>query len=466
MEFEDVGGKEYKQSRYNFFFEAEDGKYIGYNTMTGGLAVIEDENRDKIHEILKEPNKYKPANEKEEKLFQALIKGGFLIPEERDEIAILKVRNRRARYKSDELSLLLEPTLACNFRCIYCFEEDHPPIRMSEEVQEGVFKFVGDKLSGGKKRLHISWFGGEPLLEFNIIRKLSEEFKKICKNEHCDYKAYIVTNGYLMDNNVIRLFKDVLNIKGVQVTIDGPPDIHNKYRPLVGGGKSFDRVFKNMKNLVESDLAEELDYINLRINYDENSYRRVGELLDLFPERGRSRMRVFFKGIFGAYNKVEEEGLTTLDSLCFEEESSKVSIELSKEAIKKGYEVSRISRLGQSYYCPNDLYWHYEIDPEGNILLCNVAKERGFPPVGKITPEGTTFNYDLLAKWMSFEAFDDEKCLNCKALPFCMGGCRFVAMQSGGFQKGCLNDAGVLEDAVELFYLDYKRKMERIKKDE
>jgi len=254
MEFKDMEGKEYKQSRYNFFFEAEDGKYIGYNTMTGGLAAIKDEEREKIHQILREPNKYKPADEKEEKLFQALIRGGFLIPEERDEIAILKVKNRRARYKSDELSLLLEPTLACNFRCIYCFEEEHPPIRMNEEVQEGLVKFVRDRLDG-KKRLRISWFGGEPLLEFPMMRKLTEEFKKICEDKHCSYMAGISTNGYLMDDEVIKLFEKELAIKTVQVPIDGPADTHNKYRPLAGGRESFDRVFRNMKNLVESDLA-------------------------------------------------------------------------------------------------------------------------------------------------------------------------------------------------------------------
>lgn len=77
MERKDKELKEYKQSRYNCFFEAEDGQYVSYNTMAGGLAVIKDEEREKIHQILKEPNKYKPANKKEEKLFQALIRGGF-----------------------------------------------------------------------------------------------------------------------------------------------------------------------------------------------------------------------------------------------------------------------------------------------------------------------------------------------------------------------------------------------------
>jgi len=130
-----------------------------------------------------------------------------------------------------------------------------------------------------------------------------------------------------------------------------------------------------------------LDEIILRIDYDENSYRRVGELLDLFPEKGRSRMKVFFKDIFGAYNKVEQEGVAILDSFCFKAEAPNINIELSKEAIKKGYQVERVAKYYKTEYCSNDRYDHFEVDPEGEIMMCNVARGK-FPPLGKISPEG------------------------------------------------------------------------------
>ncbi|MEO0162577.1 MAG: radical SAM protein [candidate division WOR-3 bacterium] len=455
--------KRYKPSKYNFFFDAEDGTHLAFNALSGGFAKIEAQDYQEVQKILQEPNTCDLHIGRNKELFQALVKGSFLIPENLDELALLKFKNRKARFQDTVLSLTLCPTMNCNFRCIYCFES--PPSErsiMSEAVQERIIKFVYNRTKDVSKILQIGWFGGEPLLSLPVIEKLTQELKKICTETHSKYEAYLTTNGYLMTDKIIRKFEE-LSIKGVQVTIDGPPEIHNRYRPLKNGGETFNTVFNNLCRLVTSDIAKNLRYVNLRINFDENNYERVGEVLDLFPSDLRPQLNVYFKSTFLPAKKWGKNDHRTESYLCFKLNAPKLTMNLSKLAIKKGYNVSRFSRFGNSYFCPADVFEHFEIDSEGKVYKCNVSMEI-LPPVARIDEEGKCiFNSIQLTKWLCKDPFEDENCLNCKALPFCMGGCTLAKITSSGEGRGCLVESKSLEDALELFYLDYLNKINKMK---
>jgi uncharacterized protein len=133
----------YKQSKYNFFFDAEDGTHLAFNAMSGGFARIKDENWEEIQRVLKNPNNCKI--EKENRLRQSLIKGRFLIEEDVNEIDILKVRNRLGRFNASTLMLTIAPTLACNFKCIYCYENQGRAKKqyMSNASKKNLVEFIG-----------------------------------------------------------------------------------------------------------------------------------------------------------------------------------------------------------------------------------------------------------------------------------------------------------------------------------
>jgi len=147
----------------------------------------------------------------------SLLQRGFLVSKELNEIDLLKIRYRK-NFAERTFSLLIEPTLACNFKCVYCFEEEPLPHSMSNKEEEALIKFVErmfrQEIFHG---LRVSWFGGEPLLSVPVIDRLSNAFKKIVEDfkinseisEGITYSAGLVTNGSLLTPEI---FPKLLNI--------------------------------------------------------------------------------------------------------------------------------------------------------------------------------------------------------------------------------------------------------------
>lgn len=110
-----------KESAYNFIYD-DLGKdqIVFYNSRTGALAVVHED----------QYKQYKGFQEKGKEIEDAeflknLLKCGYLLPAEVDEKFLIKTNMMQGRYNKNLLSLTIAPTMACNFRCIYCFEKGH-----------------------------------------------------------------------------------------------------------------------------------------------------------------------------------------------------------------------------------------------------------------------------------------------------------------------------------------------------
>lgn len=99
---------------------------------------------------------------------------GFLVASDFDELSFLKYYNNKVRFAEDYLSLTIAPTLSCNFDFPYCFENKRGGI-IDEETQELVIDFLHSKLSKGVRKMDLTWYGGEPLICFPIIKNMCEQ---------------------------------------------------------------------------------------------------------------------------------------------------------------------------------------------------------------------------------------------------------------------------------------------------
>ena len=144
----------------------------------------------------------------------------------------------RAALSDSPLALQVTPTLSCNFRCRGCIQgSDHVGSKMSEDTQEAIISFC----ESANRDVSIGWYGGEPTLALDVIANVSRRLIDHCAAHGHRYTATMTTNGYLVDDEVSDLLVNQCEIRGYQITLDGPPAVHNERRPLAGGGTALVR---------------------------------------------------------------------------------------------------------------------------------------------------------------------------------------------------------------------------------
>lgn len=130
-----------KWSKYNYMFQSGD-KYFLYNSLSNSLAELEN------HEfyMLKSKNdSISDLNSSNSELFNSLRQMKAIVENDNDEINKIKYINSLRRVDNRRLILTINPTLACNFKCSYCFEKQHPSIFMSDSIEEKIINFYQKK---------------------------------------------------------------------------------------------------------------------------------------------------------------------------------------------------------------------------------------------------------------------------------------------------------------------------------
>lgn len=272
-----------KSSFYNFIWPADDPeKVIVFNSLTTALVEVEKAGADLLNVS---GFAYDTLSWDEKQYVNGFRQGGFILDDDADELKILKYAYNSIKYDRMGLGFTIAPTLRCNFACTYCYEQagenqaarDGRHVLMPENVREELLNYIR-KAAKTIKWIHITWYGGEPLLGKEIIFDLSQKMIAIAEENKLDYFAGMVTNGYLLtdDSDIVQKLQDS-RIKTFQITIDGPPAVHNSRRMLKGdNGPTFDRVLAGLKLLKANDLD-----VRLRINVDRSNREEALKLLDI-----------------------------------------------------------------------------------------------------------------------------------------------------------------------------------------
>lgn len=409
-----------KKSFYNFIFENDEKKAIAFNSNTCALAEIEEDFLHMLNNI--ESINYENLDINQKKLFDDMKEGGYIIDDCIDEKKEIKFRNLTSRFYNGSLSLTIAPTLNCNFKCIYCYETAKNVV-MTGETEKYILEFVKKQINS-IKQLNITWYGGEPLLCKNIIYNLSESLISMCDENNVKYGAYIITNGYLLDDDTVKNFKKY-KISGAQITVDGPAHIHNKRRVLKSREENnFETVINSIKKLKKSNLRP-----GVRINIDKSNIKYVDELLNFFKQNEMSDVGIHF-GQVTEYT----QACKSIGDYCYDtEDFSKILIDLQNKLNENGFK----GAIGSIYYpslkgnyCGADQINSFVIDPEGYMYKC--WNEIGYTnySIGNIKdisknlkPESYQFSNTL--KYATHSPFDSKECVECKLLPVCMGGCPY-----------------------------------------
>lgn len=141
-------------------------------------------------------------------------------------------------------------TNACNLRCKYCYEKNKKNNHMNFSIIE---KLLNERKKSTDKSTTVSFFGGEPLLEKQLIYKTVKMCKDITKNTKHKFEFSLTTNGTLIDDEFIKFCKK--NNITVGISIDGTESIHNLNRVDKTGKGSFQAIINNSKKCIAAKLS-------------------------------------------------------------------------------------------------------------------------------------------------------------------------------------------------------------------
>jgi uncharacterized protein len=403
-----------KLSYYNITSELNTNELVLANLLSGAIITI---SKDSYTLIQKNTEDKIPIP-----LLDKLIEGRFLISDDFDELNYIQTRLSYHIFRTDILSLTILPTLDCNFDCSYCYE-NNARTYMSNKTINQLINFVAVNLAG-KKRFSVAWYGGEPLLASDTIWKLSQVFIAMSEKLGIDYDACIITNGSLLTaENIDKLIE--YKVDSIQVTIDGPRDIHNTMRPFSCkhsmDTKSYDVILDNI-----SSACEKIN-INVRINIGKDNYRQLKRLLNSTKFNNlKNKINIYVSPIipFGAGKKVNE---TTFPTKCFDFPSfAGIETELYEIIQQAGFSTNFDFDGSNCNCCRAICLNNYLVDPDGNLLKCwdSIGEDTGIVGhISKCPKEIPMYQNKELLKWISFNPLDNIKCRKCKFLPICMGGC-------------------------------------------
>lgn len=412
-----------KSSQFNVFIPA-DNRIVLFNTLYGSISVLDPNEHSSAVAILNGT----AADLQDTPLRAQFIAQKHLIPDEVDELALLEGRKRAGIDDTNTLDLIVLPTMNCNFRCVYCYE-DHLVSHMSPDTVDALKKWLTNEVPRYKVVM-LYWFGGEPLLEYDTVLSVSRHVTSIAERCGALPVLHITTNGYLLNAARSKELAS-MDIRDFQITLDGPAENHDSLRVLESGHGTFRRVFENVCTLAATDSEIK---ITLRINFNHTNIDSIPELLELFPASLRGQLRVVFEPIFG------DSRVSAVCNIVPSTLSGKVA-KLSELAAAAGYDVVfglSAVHSGKLVYCYAERRSQYIINVDGNVFKCTVCDFKPEHRVGRLDRDGAIRMDEVeLDKWVGGDLFA-PKCRTCAYLPLCMGGCRKTRLDSDSSKECAL----------------------------
>jgi uncharacterized protein len=341
-----------------------------------------------------------------------------------DELALLEGRYRAGTRDASTFGLTVVTSMGCNFDCPYCYQVK-PRAILDDETVALLLEVVDAKLPT-LDRLRVTWFGGEPLLATQRLFELSEQLVRRADAAEVDYAADIVTNGYLLSRDVASRLRDH-RVRSAQITLDGPPETHDRMRPLRNGRPTFEVILDNV--VAAADLLE----ISVRVNVDASNAAASYELLDLLAARGLGGRVEVYAARVAAYDEGIGAPSETYGPQCFGLPGfADIATEFSARARALDLATAEVP---QPVWAPctavrrNDLV----VGANGELYKCWDSVGNHREVVGHLRswrdPD------DRVLKWLRYDPFADEGCRSCIALPVCMGGCAHHQMTQPGDAK-------------------------------
>jgi len=323
----------------------------------------------------------------------------------------------------------------CNLNCSYCFASQGKyhgdRAVMSFEVGKRALDFLVEN-SGTRRNLEVDFFGGEPLMNFDVVKQLVAYARSIEKEKGKNFRFTLTTNGMLIDDDVI----DFANreCSNVVLSLDGRKEIHDRYRVDYAGKGSWERIVPKFQKLVKARGGKDYYMRGTFTHANPDFLKDIQQMLDLgFTE-------LSMEPVVCAPGDPSE--LTEEDKVIVMEQYEKLA-ELMRRHDQEGRPFT---------------FYHYMIDLTGGPCIykrisgCGSGTEyMAVTPWGDLYPchqfvgeekfklgniwDGVD-NTEIQNEFMGCNVYAREECRSCWARLYCSGGCAANAYHSTGSIKG------------------------------
>ena len=439
---------QYKNNGYNIVLDVNSGAIHVVDDMTYDvIALFEENNADEI--VAKLQDTY-PSEEIKEAIeeVQALKDAEELFTEDTYESYIIDFKKRQTVVKA----LCLHIAHDCNLACKYCFAEEGEyhgrRALMDYETGKQALDFLIAN-SGKRRNLEVDFFGGEPLMNFDVVKQLVAYGREQEKIHDKHFRFTLTTNGVLLDDDVMEFANKEMD--NVVLSIDGRKEVHDNMRPFRKGAGSYDLIVPKFQKMAESRNQERYYVRGTFTHFNPDFSKDVLHLADLG-----------FKQI-----SVEPVVAQDTDAYALREEDLPT---LFEEYDNLAAEMVRRKKEGDDFN-----FFHFMIDLEGGPC---VAKRLSGCGSGTeylaVTPWGDLYPYhqfvgnekflmgnvwdgvtatELCDEFKCCNVYAKEKCKNCFAKFYCSGGCaansyNFHGKITDAYDLGCALQKKRVECAI------------------
>ena len=339
-------------------------------------------------------------------------------------------------------ALCLHVAHTCNLNCSYCFASQGKyhgdRAIMSFEVGKQALDFLVAN-SGSRKNLEVDFFGGEPLMNFQVVKDLVAYARSIEKQHNKNFRFTLTTNGVLVDDDVI----DFANreCSNVVLSLDGRKEIHDRYRVDYAGNGSWEKIVPKFQKFVEARQGKEYYMRGTFTHANPDFLKDIQQMLDLgFTE-------LSMEPVVSAPG--DPSGLTEEDlPIVLDQYKKLAQLMLDRQKAGKPFTFyhymidlsggpciyKRISGCGSGTE-------YMAVTPWGDLYPCHqFVGEEAFK-LGNIW-DGVT-NPDVQAQFAACNVYAHPECRDCWARLYCSGGCAANAYHSTGsitgvYEQGCI----------------------------
>ncbi len=377
-----------------------------------------------------------------------LKENGMLFAEDIYEKSIDAFKNRETVVKA----LCLHIAHDCNLKCRYCFAEEGEyhgrRALMSYEIGKKALDFLVAN-SGSRVNLEVDFFGGEPLMNWQVVKDLVAYGRSLEEPHHKKFRFTLTTNGILLDDDII----DFANreMANIVLSVDGRKEINDRMRPLAGGQGSYDLIIPKYKKVAESRNQTNYYVRGTFTHFNKDFAADVLHLADL------------------GFKQISVEPVVAAQSEDYALVESDIP-EILAEYDKLAAEMIKRHREGRGFN-----FFHFMIDLEGGPCVykrlsgCGSGTEYlAVTPWGDFYPchqfvgqedflmgnvdDGIT-NTDIRGQFKECNVYSKEKCRDCFAKFYCSGGCAANAYNFHGdinnvYDLGCVLQRKRVECAV------------------